>query len=209
MKLRAVGKKRAGMLLSAAKVSVGCTDGLIAARMELRMLLEDYDAKQRQYEEIMAVVESLCELLPEVAELLKIKGIGLVTVAGFIAEVGDMRRFDSPRQIQKLAGLAITKNSSGKRKGTSGISRRGRSRLRTVLFRAAIAMVGKYGNNEFKSLHRYYTTREKNPLKKKQSIIAMSCKLIRVFHVLTVKGCAYDPVKLLADIHRNQPDKAA
>jgi len=208
-KLRAVGKKRAEMLYAAANSSVGCTDGMVAARIEHRLLLDDYETKLRQHEEIMSVVETLCEQLPEVEELLKIKGIGLVTVAGFLAETGDMRRFDSPRQIQKLAGLAITENKSGKRKGQSGISRRGRSRLRTVLFQAAISLVGKYGSSEFRELHHYYTTREKNPLKKKQSIIAVSCKLIRVFHALTIKKCAYDPVKMLADIHRNKQHKAA
>ena len=209
LKLRAVGKKRAAMLWNAAKDSVGCTDGMMAARMELRHLVEDYEAKVRQHEEIMIVVESLCGQLPEVAELLKIKGIGLVTVAGFLAETGDIRRFDSPRQLQKLAGLAITENSSGKYQGRTGISRRGRSRLRTVLFRAAISLVGPNGNHEFRKLHQYYTTRQVNPLKKKQSIIAMGCKLIRVFYVMITKECAYDPEKLLADIHRNQPLKAA
>lgn len=209
MKLRAVGKKKAASLFAAAKISVGCTDGSAAARMEIKMLLTDYEAKSRQYEEIMVMVEELCGQLPEIAELLKIKGIGLVTVAGFLAETGNIRRFDSPRQIQKLAGLAIRSNSSGKFKGRSTISKRGRSRLRAVLFRAAISLVGKYGNQEFQELHRYYTTREKNPLKKKQSIIAMSCKLIRVFYALVTKGVSYDPVKLLADIHRNQPSKVA
>jgi transposase len=129
-----------------------------------------------------------------------------VTAAGFLAEVGDMRRFDSPRQIQKLAGLAIAENSSGKHKGQTTISRRGRARLRMVLFQMARGMVRT--NAEFRELHLYYTTRAKNPLKKMQSLIALCCKLIRVFHVIAVKGCAYDPVKLLSDIHRNQPQAA-
>ena len=209
MKLRAVGKKRAQNLYAAAKKSIGCRDGMGAARTELKLLLEDYDAKAQQLAEIMSMIEALCEQIPAVAELMKIPGIGLVTVAGFFAEVGAVRRFDSPRQIQKLAGLAITQNSSGKFKGQTGISRRGRSRLRTVLFRAAIMLVGWHGSPEFRQLHQYYTTREKNPLKKKQSIIAMSCKLIRVFYAVSTKGCAYDPVRLLADIHRNQPQQAA
>lgn len=209
LKVRAVGKKRAQRLYEVAKTSVGCKDGMEAARMEMQLLLEDYDAKLRQYEEIMAVVEMLCQQIPEVAELVKIKGIGLVSVAGFLAEVGDIRRFDSPRQIQKLAGLAITQNSSGKFSGQTSISKRGRSRLRKVLFMATISLVGKNGNAEFRELHRYYTTRQTNPLKKKQSIVAMGCKLIRVFYAITTKGCAYDPAKLLADIHRNQPLTAA
>lgn len=206
MKLRAVGRKRAQRAFETAQSSVGCTEGLEAARVELRMLLEDHDAKLRQYEEIMTAVESLCSQIPEVAELLKIKGIGLVTVAGIFAEVGDIRRFDSPRQLQKLSGLAITENSSGKHKGQTGISRRGRAKLRTILFRAALPLVR--SNPEFRKLHHYYSTRETNPLKKKQSIIAMSCKLLRVFYAIATKGCAYDPAKMLAYIHRNQPLKA-
>jgi transposase len=206
-KLRAVGLKRAIRLVEAATESIGCRDGSTAARMELMILLDDYETKQQQYDAVMTVVEELCNQIPEVAELIKIKGIGLVTVAGFIAEVGDIKRFDSPRQIQKLAGLAIRENSSGKHKGRTSISKRGRARLRAILFRAAISLAAK--NHEFKEIHRYFTTRSNNPLKKKQSIIAMSCKLIRVFHTIATKGCAYNPTKLLADIHRNNLANAA
>lgn len=207
MKLRAVGAKRAQRAFEAAKESVGCTEGLTAARMELRLLLEDYDAKLQQYEEVMAQAEFLCNQIPEVAELLKIKGIGLATVAGIFAEVGDIRRFEAPRQLQKLAGLAIKENSSGKHKGQTEISRRGRSRLRAILFRAAIPLVR--SNPEFRKLHHYYTTRQENPLKKKQSIIAMCCKLLRVFYAIATKGCVYDGEKMFADIRKNQPLKAA
>jgi transposase len=145
--------------------------------------------------------------IPEVEKLLAIKGVGIVTVAGFIAEVGDIRRFQSPKQIQKLAGLALKENSSGKYKGQTTISKRGRSRLRAVLFQAVMPLVAK--NAEFAEIHRYYTTRAKNPLKKKQSLIALSCKLIRVFYVILSKGIAYDPVKLISDIKRPQEMLAA
>ena len=57
-------------------------------------------------------------------------------------------------------------------------------------------------NEEFKEIHRYYTTREKNPLKKMQSLIAVACKLIRVFHVILTKGIRYDASKMLGDIKR-------
>ncbi|WP_417408817.1 transposase [Hominenteromicrobium sp.] len=47
--------------------------------------------------------------------------------------------------MQKLAGLSITENSSGKHKGPTEISRRGRSRrrsrLRAILFRAVIPLL--------------------------------------------------------------------
>jgi len=43
-----------------------------------------------------------------------------------------------------------------------------------------------------------------NPLKKKQSLIALACKLIRVLFVLGKKQVKYDGEKLMNDIKRNQ-----
>lgn len=51
-----------------------------------------------------------------VKKLLAIKGVGIITIAGFRREVGDIRRFDSPKQIKKYAGLELVENSSGKHK---------------------------------------------------------------------------------------------
>ncbi len=199
-KLRAVGMKRAKSLYEAAQETIGCTEGESCSRMEIKLLLQDYQNKTSQYDAVMDVIDGLCKQIPEVAKLLEIKGVGLITVAGFLSEVGDIRRFNSPKQIQKLAGLALRESSSGKHKGQTTISKRGRARLRAILFQAVMPLVAK--NTEFAEIHNYYTTRVKNPLKKKQSLIALSCKLIRVFYAILTKGIEYDPQKLIRDIHR-------
>lgn len=199
-KLRAVGMKRATTLCETARRSIGLKKGSSAAEYEMKLMLADYEYKMTQLASIMEEIESLCKKIPESEQMLAIKGIGLITVAGFLSEVGDVRRFESPRQIQKLAGLSLRENSSGKHKGQTTISKRGRSKLRAVLFNAAIPLVAK--NPEFRALHEYYTTRADNPLKKKQSLIAISCKLIRVFYAILAKGVTYDAEKMLSDIHR-------
>lgn len=94
---------------------------------------------------------------------MEINGIGIKTVSCFIAEVGDIGRFDNPKQVQKLAGYAIVADSSGKHNGESRISHRGRKRLRYALYEAAISVIGK--NKEFKEIHSYYRTREKSTKK--------------------------------------------
>lgn len=200
-KLRAVGIKRATTLVKAAEGSIGQKEGLEAARLEMELYLQDYEYKHAQYEKIMKEVELLCKKIPESQQMLAIKGIGIITVAGFLSEVGDIRRFDSPKQIQKLAGLALKENSSGKHKGQTSISKRGRARLRAILFNAAIPLVAK--NEEFQSIHQYYINRGQNPLKKKQSIVAIGCKLIRIFYAILTKGVIYDSQKMMADIHRS------
>ncbi len=201
-KLRAVGMKRATTLCETAKRSIGLKKGAWAAEYEMKLLLADYEYKKAQYDAIMIEIERLCKEIPESGQMLAIKGIGVITAAGFLAEVGDVRRFESPRQIQKLAGLSLRENSSGKHKGQTTISKRGRSKLRAVLFNAAIPLIAK--NPEFRSMHEYYTTRANNPLKKKQSVIAISCKLIRVFYAILAHGVSYDAEKMLSDIHRPQ-----
>lgn len=199
-KIRAVGRKRAVHLVEVAQKTTGITEGLSAASMELAILLEDYDRKMQQYENIMKLVETLMLPIPGVSELLRITGIGMVTVAGFIAEVGDISRFTHPKQIQKFAGLNLRENSSGKHKGKTRISKRGRKRLRAILFRAMMPLVSK--NSEFRAIHKYYTTRQNNPLKKIQSLILLCCKLIRIIHAVLTKRIQYEPAKLLLDMKK-------
>jgi transposase len=168
---RAVGVKRATKLMEAAKRSIGIKEGLRMAQKELRVIIEQYDLYMEQLIEVEKDMEELAHQVPGVKEMLTIKGVGILTAAGFMAEVGDIKRFSHPSQIQKLAGLNLVENSSGKHKGQTTISKRGRSRLRSILFKAIMPIVA--NNDEFKILHKHYTTRMKNPLKKKQSLILL------------------------------------
>ena len=199
-KLRGVGIKRARTLVEAAEHSVGSRDAQEAARIELQILLSDYDRQTKREAELMALINEKIREVPYIDKLLEIRGVGLKTVIGFVAEVGDIKRFDDPKQIQKLSGYAIVKNQSGKHKGESHISYRGRKRLRYVMYEAAVSVVSH--SPEFRSIHQYYTTRDKNPLKKMQSMIAVACKLIRIFYVILKNGTKYDAAKMMGDIRR-------
>lgn len=171
-KLRAVGKARAKTLIEAAEHSIGSKEGAVSARMETRMLLEDYESKNIRLQEVMTLIEELVKQIPMAEKLLEIKGVGIRTVSGFLAEVGDVSRFNNPKELQKLAGLALVENSSGKHKGETTISRRGRKRLRYLLFKVAM------------------------------SLVAVAAKLLRVFYAMLTKGVDYDPKKMVSDIKR-------
>ena len=135
--------------------------------------------------------------------ILEISGIGENTLSGILAEMGDISRFDDVKEIQKLSGLGLVACSSGKHKGETKISHRGRKRLRYWLFQAAKSAVAHA--EEFKELHVYYTTRADNPLKKMQSLIVIACKLLRIIYGILKNGTVYDPKKMLRDIRR--PEK--
>src|SRR5690606_6236627 len=203
---RAVGPKRASLLYQKALKSIGLTEGATAARHELAMYLEQYAMLCRQIEQLMEHVAALVEQIPGATHMMSIPCIGLVTVAGFLAEVGEMSGYDRSQHIVRHAGLSPRENSSGQHKGETTISKRGRCRLRALLYRAALTMVAK--NPEFRALHQYFTTRRDNPLKKKQSMIALCIKLIRVLFELGRKQKNYDASKVLGP-HREAQLQAA
>ncbi|MBU3130789.1 IS110 family transposase [Clostridium tagluense] len=204
---RAVGIQRAVRLVEAAKISIGIKEGIKMAKKELEANLEQYELYLKQNVQLEIEIEELAFQVPGVKEMVSMKGVGVMTAAGFIAEVGDIKRFTHPRQIQKLAGLNLIESSSGKHKGKTSISKRGRVRLRALLFRVMMPLVSK--NNEFKVLHEYYTNRKENPLKKKQSLILLCCKLIRIFFTIITKKVEYNPQKLMKDTGFNLQLKVA
>lgn len=66
---------------------------------------------------------------------------GILRLDEKLAEMGDRSRFDDAAEIQKLSGLGLVACSSGKHKGETKISHRGRKRLRYWLSQAAKSAV--------------------------------------------------------------------
>ncbi|MNI19063.1 Transposase IS116/IS110/IS902 family protein [compost metagenome] len=203
---RAIGPKRAHLLVGKAQKSIGLTEGVLAAKLELTLLLEQYALLNQQVDQVMELVEERITHIPGAVAMLSIPCIGLVTVAGFLAEVGDLNGYEHSQQIVRHAGLNLRENSSGLHKGQTTMTKRGRCRLRALLYRTALTLVAK--NTEFSALHHYFKTRRENPLKKKQSMIAICHKLIRVLFELGTKYKNYDASKVLGP-HREAQLQAA
>ncbi|MCM3406071.1 IS110 family transposase [Cytobacillus oceanisediminis] len=195
---RGVGLKRATKLVETAKKSVGIQIGIRFAKQEVDCLLDQYDLFKKQLKELDEELEVLVDTLPGAKEMKNIPGMGSTTVALFYAEVGDITKYSHPQQLVNLAGLSLREHSSGKFKGQTRISKRGRSRLRRALYLAIRPMVAH--NATFKALHQYYTKRADRPLKKQQSLIALCCKLLRVLFVIGNKQCEFDGSILLRGI---------
>lgn len=199
-KLRGRGYSRASEIVSYAEKSVGLTDGMDAGREAVKWYAEQILKLDEQLAAIESALHKKCREIPYAENILEINGIGENILGGILAEMGDISRFDDVKEIQKLSGMGLVASSSGKHKGQTKISHRGRKRLRYWLFQAAKSAVSHA--DEFKQLHEYYTTRANNPLKKMQSLIVIACKILRVIYTILKKGTTYDPQKLLKDIKR-------
>ena len=127
--------------------------------------------------------------------LLSVPGIGVITAAGFLAEVGDLAHYRHWRQIQKLAGLNLTEQSSGEKRGKRTISKRGRPGLRRVLYQMALGLIGH--NAEFKTLYQHWRTRSHNPLASTPARVALMGKALRILFYLAKNQERYDGSKVL------------
>ena len=197
---KTVGMKKALELMSAAKESIGVGYGFNAAKMRLGWLLDELELAEKQLAEIEQAMASELYKTGYAAQILGIKGIGIVTAASFLGEVGDPLRFQNARQIARYAGYNLVEDSSGKSKSGTCISKRGRKQLRSVLYQMAFTMIGT--NAEMKALHHYLTTRKNNPLKKKQALVVVSKKIITVIYSLLKKQAAYDPALVLGTVRK-------
>ena len=93
-------------------------------------------------------------------------------------------------------GLNLVENSSGNHKGKTTISKRGRSLLRSILYRMAFTMVNK--NKEIKELYKYLTTRKENQLKKKQAIVAVIGKILQIIYAVVTKNEEYKATRVFS-----------
>ncbi len=116
-----------------------------------------------------------------------ILGLGEATIIELLSEIEALPSI-----------LTLKENSSGQHKGQKRISKRGRKRLCALLFRVMMPFVRH--NQAFRTLHEYYTTRPVNPWRKKQSIVVLCSKLLKVLYEVCVKQQAFDGERMIEDI---------
>jgi transposase len=74
---------------------------------------------------------------PVVTALETLRGVDLVVAVTFVAEVGDVSRFENPRQLMGYLGLVPSERSTGDTIRRSGITKAGNGRVRHMLVESA------------------------------------------------------------------------
>ena len=78
-------------------------------------------------------------LAPLVRGLMAMRGVKLITAMTLVSELGDMSRFDNPRELMAFVGLVPSEHSSGKTRRQGAITKSGNRHVRRVLIESAWA----------------------------------------------------------------------
>jgi transposase len=182
---KAMAKKKARDLFDAAQISIGLKSISEADRYRLKHYLDEVMRSETLLKEIIIQMKSLLNQTPYAEFLLSIPGVGPLSAAVFLGELGDPAHFSNPKQMVKYAGYDPQEKDSGLRVGRKRISKKGRWLMRKNLF-----FMGMRAAQHCKFFKEYYQRKLKNEnrfgqlLKKKEALCAVVIKLINVIFAL-------------------------
>jgi transposase len=109
-----------------------------------QIVFQEYvDAVQQAQARLAGLDQQLHEALeswslaPQTRAMMALRGVDTLTAVTIMAELGDITRFDSPRQLMAFVGLVPSEHSSGPRERRGAITKAGNAHVRRVLAESA------------------------------------------------------------------------
>lgn len=183
---RTVGQAIATTLIQYAQITVGKHQSPAYA-LRMRATVAEMRLAMSHLEQANLAIAELLDDDEQARLLRSIPGVGTVTAATFLSEVGDIHRFTSYRELVAFAGLAPRVHQSGKLiPGRGQMCKIGPPNLRHVLWMAAQVAI-RY-NPDFTVFYQRLVSRGKA---KRAAIGACAAKLVRVMFALLTRGQTY------------------
>lgn len=99
--------------------------------------IEDADHKLRRFDDQLTRLVPSWTMAPLVEAYQAMRGASFLVAVTFAAEIGDVRRFQTPRQLMAFLGLVPGERSTGNTVRRSGLTLAGNRRARRALIEAA------------------------------------------------------------------------
>lgn len=100
-------------------------------------MITDAQARLERLDAKLAELVPSWSMAPVVAGYQALRGVSFIVAVTFVSEVGDVRRFDNPRQLMAFLGLVPSERSTGDTVKRGGLTLAGNRRARRVLVEGA------------------------------------------------------------------------
>ena len=180
--------RRADLASERGRERVARAEGLPPSdRAILELALRQLEAVERELADLERLIISQGRELPGLRRLLQIRGLGLVSAIGILAEIGDVAWFPGARQLAAYAGLVASVRQSNRTEHRGRITKQGRKRLRTLLIQAVLVLITGQRRNPLAEFYRL----KKQEKGSGKALCAAARKLLGVIYVLLTKDLDY------------------
>lgn len=129
------------------------------------------------------------QLAEPIKRIAQIGGVGRKTVLEIIAETNGFAVISNRNQLASYAGLDVVIDESGKRRGSTKISKQGNAHIRQTLYMPAVC-----ASRHNQALQAFYKRLvAKHPDRKKIALVAVMRKLLLLIYSLWKSGQEYNP----------------
>jgi len=104
---------------------------------ELLLSIQEAQARLARIEQLIEAEAPAWRLYPVVKALMCLRGFKLTAATMTVAELGDIRRFEHPRQLMAFLGLIPQENTTGESRHLGSITKNGNTHARWILCEAA------------------------------------------------------------------------
>ena len=186
-----LGEDKARRLIYVASKSVGVNEGAKIVAADVKSLIQQLESIETYCDTVEKQIKECLKRTPGAALLMTIPSFGPITVAGILANTGDLAEYQHPEELLKFAGLNLFSISSGTREGRPRITKRGRAQLRKILYMAALRSARR--NSPFNEYYRQLVERRVN---RTASLVALMRKLLKVCWSLVRNNRGFEAERL-------------
>jgi transposase len=195
--LRQVDRLR--KIYEAAQHSIGLPVNA-AAVYEAKMLVERFKTVREQGLQTMGQIATICRKLPAYKLLLTIPGFGPYIAPLVLSALANPLRFQSRKQVIRLAGLDLNASRSGKKSQESVpvISKKGDADLRYGLYQAAL--IASYHNDCFRRIyHRMLEGRQGERGIKTKVRVKIAAKMLVIAWTMLKNNASFNAARMAAE----------
>lgn len=187
--LKKFARNKISHISELAAKSFGLTFCKDSFSLQLKLILEQIKFIEAQVSDVEVEINLILDKTN--SPIMTIPGIGIVTGATILGEIGDISRFSTPAKLVAYSGIDASVNQSGENIGShTKMSKRGSPYLRKALFQAAL--VASNCDPTFKAFYQKKRLEGKHHL---TAVGAVARKLCYTIHAILKNNCSYEVQK--------------
>lgn len=189
---KAKGLKYAEKLIGYAKDSYPAADSDSIQVQEVQYYCRQLIGLTKQEDILREQMNTTAEPLAQFQIYQSMPGIGALSAAQLVGEIGDILRFDNANQVNAYVGIDLNRYQSGKYQRQDHINKRGNPHARALLYLIVKNMIRQQAAAPNHIVDYYYQLK-KQPIPKRDKVAIVACmnKTLKCLYAMVMAGTKY------------------